>query len=242
MRTSIEYEDKHIIVAYKPAGLATQTARIGQADMVSELKNYLHSSYLGVVHRLDQPVEGLLVFGKTREAAAALTRQLEKGTLHKRYQAVVCGKPDTTEGELVDYLYKTADNRAQIVSEEQAAATGAKRAALRYRILESRNAEVMKDTGAVLSLVDIQILTGRFHQIRAQMAHCGLPLLGDSKYGTELSGAISRELHVRNVALCACELQLQHPASRERLCFQIHPQGEIFSALSYIDNHSSKKK
>jgi 23S rRNA pseudouridine1911/1915/1917 synthase len=214
--------------------------------MVSELKNYLHSPYLGVVHRLDQPVEGLLVFGKTREAAAALTRQLEKGTLHKRYQAVVCGKPDTTEGELVDYLYKTADNRAQIVSEEQAAATGAKRAVLRYRILGSRNAEDMGDTsnagnmcnvegaGTILSLVDIQLLTGRFHQIRAQLAHCGLPLLGDSKYGTELSGAISRELHVRSVALCACELQLQHPVSQERLCFQVHPQGEIFGNFSIL--------
>lgn len=235
MRTSILYEDKHIIVIYKPAGLATQTSRVGQADVVSELKNYLEGGYVGVVHRLDQPVEGLLVFGKAKEATAALTSQLTKGVLNKHYYAVVCGQPAASSGELVDYLIKTPDNRAEVVEPPQKAGTvsgksadGApKKAMLNYRILEHK---YFKE--AELSLVDIYIQTGRFHQIRAQMSHAGLPLLGDQKYGTELSAKISRELTVRNVALCAYELTLQHPISGEELSFQIAPKGAVFGQFS----------
>ena len=223
MRTVIQYEDKHIIVAYKPAGLATQTARVGQADMVSELKNYLKGGFVGVIHRLDQPVEGLLVFAKTKSAAAALSRQLENGTLNKRYYAVVCGKPECERGELVDYLRKTADNRAEIVDAGRIVEDlgGAKLAKLQYEVLACSEQ-------AGISLLDIHIDTGRFHQIRAQMAHAGLPLLGDVKYGTPLSAELSRENNVRNVALCACELECVHPVTGEALHFTVEPQGKIF--------------
>ena len=98
MRCEILYEDETIIVIRKPAGLATQSAKVGEADVVSELKKYLAENgaknpYIGVVHRLDQPVEGLLVFAKTKDAAAGLTKQLSAGTLNKHYYALVCGKP-----------------------------------------------------------------------------------------------------------------------------------------------------
>ena len=114
MKTKIVYEDREILVVQKPAGLATQTARIGQPDVVSELKGYLADQqrksmqsktaargeiYLGIVHRLDQPVEGLLVFAKTKPVAAALTKQLSSGILNKQYYAVICGKPLSKEGE-----------------------------------------------------------------------------------------------------------------------------------------------
>lgn len=221
MRTVIKYEDRHIIVAYKPAGLATQTSRVGQADMVSELKNYLKGGYLGVVHRLDQPVEGLLVFAKTREAAAALTGQLEKGILNKQYYAVVCGKPKPGTGELVDYLCKTADNRAEVVDAKRAKEKGAKEARLQFEVLAESD-------GTEMSLLRIQIETGRFHQIRAQLSHAGFPILGDAKYGTDLSGRLGRERGVRNVALCACELELVHPADKRKLVFRVVPQGELF--------------
>ena len=101
MKKYIVYEDRDILVAYKPAGIATQTARLGQQDMVSELKNYLSGQpqyrgkgepYLGLVHRLDQPVAGILVFGKTKEAAASLSRQIAEGKLHKYYYAVIYGR------------------------------------------------------------------------------------------------------------------------------------------------------
>lgn len=232
MRISIQYEDKDIIVIYKPAGLATQTAKIGQPDVVSELKNYLKGGYVGVVHRLDQPVEGLLVFGKTKEATAALSAQLSQGILNKHYQAVICGQPQMPEGTLVDYLIKTSDNRAQVVEmpagrdviagncKGNAKDNAPKKAVLNYRIVRNISENVF--------LADIYIETGRFHQIRVQMAHAGTPLLGDAKYGTEQSGELSRKLNVRNVALCACKIVLKHPVSGEELAFLVEPKGGIF--------------
>ena len=114
MKTEILYEDNSILVIRKPAGLAVQSARIGQQDVVSELKSYLAKQagagrgepYLAVIHRLDQPVEGVLVFAKEKKTAAALTGQLSEGSLNKQYYAVLCGYPDCSEGDLVDYLRK----------------------------------------------------------------------------------------------------------------------------------------
>lgn len=229
----VVFEDKEIIVVYKPAGLATQTAKIGQPDLVSEIKNYSHASYLGVVHRLDQPVEGLLVFGKTKEAAAALTKQLGQGTLNKQYYAVICGRTEPESAELVDFLYKTKENRAELVPSEQAAEWGAKKAVLQFKILEKQDILLDADDGkATIALADIHIDTGRFHQIRAQMAYAGMPLLGDGKYGDERSRDISRKLGVRNVALCAYTLELCHPVTGKRMVFAAAPSGMIFEKFA----------
>lgn len=251
----IIYEDKDILVAYKPAGLATQTARVGQQDMVSELKNYLASQergkapYLGVIHRLDQPVEGLLVFAKNKNSAAIMTKQLAGGTLHKQYYAVVCGQAFSKEGELVDYLCKTADNCAQVVKSEDVKEKEAKKAVLQYHILDEKAFDVVEnskrtemdrqpsadgqesaDTGSkILGLADVHIDTGRFHQIRVQMSHAGMPLLGDNKYGNEEVQNISNALGVRTVALCAYSLELRHPVTGKQLSFRVAPQGKAFS-------------
>ena len=160
----IIYEDDQVLVYHKAAGLATQSAKIGQPDVVSELKKYLAGQgagagtdsngagakgvqgrgttngnktvtepYLGIVHRLDQPVEGLLVFAKTKAAAANLTKQLEAGSLNKQYYATVCGKPEAEAGELVDYLLKEG-NLAKVVSQDT---PGAKKAVLQYKVMQS---------------------------------------------------------------------------------------------------------
>lgn len=227
MKTEIIYEDRDVLVVRKPAGLATQTARIGQPDVVSELKNYLHQPYLGVIHRLDQPVEGLLVFAKNKAAAAGLTAQLQKqgegGSLHKHYYAVLCGKPSEKEGRLVDYLCKDRENRAVVCGEN---GEGAKRAVLDYRILQ------MTESPARLALADISIETGRFHQIRAQMAHHNLPLLGDVKYGDAAAQSLAGTLGIKNVSLCACGLEFRHPVSQKVMKFDIKPQGAAFSFFS----------
>ncbi len=236
MRTVIQYEDEHILVVYKPAGFATQTAGVGQADVVSELKNYLKGGYVGVVHRLDQPVEGLLVFARTREAAASLTALLQKGLLYKRYLAVVCGKPECDRGELADYLIKTADNRTKIVEgfSQKAEGKGGKAAdAAREDVLGAKPARLRfellaQSDGGEMSLLGVSIDTGRFHQIRAQLAHAGMPIIGDVKYGSEYSRELGRIYNVRNVALCACELRCRHPVTGESLHFIVEPQGEIF--------------
>ncbi len=245
MKTKIIYEDEQILVCYKPAGLATQTKRVGQQDMVSELKNYLAEKqrtingrpaskqvaapYLGIVHRLDQPVEGLLVFAKDSKAAASLTAGLSEGTLNKQYYAVVCGKPAEMSGELVDYLWKDEASGSSVVVDvsdnrmDPGTKSAPKKAVLQYRVI----GEVPMPES--MTLLDIHIDTGRFHQIRAQLSHAGLAILGDSRYGSQQSRELSQRLGVRNVALCAYSIVLRHPATGQRMEFQEEPQGGIFS-------------
>lgn len=232
MQTQIVYEDEAVLVIRKPAGLATESAGIGQKDVVSELKNYVAKKnpgkmpYLGVVHRLDQPVEGLLVFAKTKKAAENLTAQLGKGTLKKEYLAVVCGKVPENTGRLVDYLAKekgmavvrdTADADAQA---EKAADAQAKKAVLTY----TKKAETEE-----LTLLAVQIETGRFHQIRAQLSHAGFPILGDEKYGSEESKELSREKKIRFTALCAASLSFRHPVTGKTMAFTQTPQNPAFA-------------
>ncbi len=243
----ILYEDREVLVARKPAGLATQTARIGQQDAVSQLKGYLRrmaggsdrerEPYLGIVHRLDQPVEGLLVFAKTGQAAAALSKQLQKqgdGGFCKYYYAVLCGMPRQEEGILTDYLYKESvavgkkkEYKAVVVSPMEREHCKVQRAALRYRILQREEAQGV-------ALADICLETGRLHQIRAQMAHAGLPLLGDLKYGDETSLAIAQSMGIRNVALCAYRLEFTHPASGKKMAFRAVPSNPAFSFFSQL--------
>lgn len=254
MQTQIVYEDEAVLVIRKPAGLATESAGIGQKDVVSELKNYVAKKnpgkmpYLGVVHRLDQPVEGLLVFAKTKKAAENLTAQLGKGTLKKEYLAVVCGKVPENTGRLVDYLIKVngmavvkdaadaqikdaADAQVKDAADvqvkdaadarvKQAAYPQAKKAVLTY----TKKAETEKFT-----LLAVQIETGRFHQIRAQLSHAGFPILGDEKYGSEESKELSREKKIRFTALCAASLSFRHPVTGKTMAFTQAPQNPAFA-------------
>lgn len=268
MRTEIVYEDNAVLVVYKPAGLATQTASVGRQDVVSELKNYIRQTekrtgknmrsapYLGVIHRLDQPVEGLLVFAKNPKTAAGLSAQLQKreeeAGFCKHYYAVLCGRPAETGGALEDYLRKK-DGRAEI-EERQSGKTmcsDVRRARLQYSILQTVDlAEIVpqvigtepdrvNQTGArmkhgEIALADVRLETGRFHQIRAQMAHGGTPLLGDLKYGNVESMEAGRKLNVRNVALCAYRLEFLHPVTGRKMDFHIKPRGEVFSLFSQL--------
>ena len=217
------------MVIHKPAGLATQTGQIGSMDVVSELKNYLaakgEDSYVGVIHRLDQPVEGLLVFAKNKRAAAHLSGQLAKDNLNKEYDAVVCGVTECREETLTDYFRKGNDSRAQVVTGEEARFPDARRAVLHYCVKE----EAPPFPGTTLIHVTLQ--TGRFHQIRAQMAHAGYPLLGDVKYGNEMSAELSRQYGIRQVALCASAMSLQHPVTGKKLHFEIKPVGGGFGNI-----------
>ena len=230
MKTEIIYEDQELLVVRKPAGFAAQTKKVGEADVVSELKNYLKGSYLGIIHRLDQPVEGLLVFAKTKRAAASLSAQLSEGALQKKYYAVICGKPAAGQGELVDYLYKDLQKvpRAVVVEKEELSRfPGAKKAVLHYRLSEYASKQD-------LSLMEISIDTGRFHQIRAQMAHAGMALLGDSKYASEDVKDRARSLGIDHVALCACSLEFRHPVKKSDMHFEIRHQSKSFSCFASL--------
>ena len=232
MQKNIIFEDEYLIVAYKPAGIATQTARIGQQDMVSELKNYLSrkpenkgkgTPYLGLVHRLDQPVAGILVFGKTKQAAASISRQITDGTFHKYYYAVIYGKPQKEKDRLTDYLYKDGRTNMSVIVQKDF--QEAKKAILDYRLVKTLMVlEVLQE----VSLMEIELVTGRHHQIRVQMANAGMPLLGDSKYGTETERQFSREIGCKNVALCAYKIRFRHPKTGKEISFERKPEEEIF--------------
>jgi 23S rRNA pseudouridine1911/1915/1917 synthase len=273
MKSRILYEDDNIIVVHKPAGIATQTARVGQRDMVSEVTGYLAAKakagsgklpYVGLVHRLDQPVEGILVFAKDRQSAAELGRQvaedsvkLQDGSrtaggssqrkMEKRYLAVVCGEQFPDEGELLDYLLKDGKtNTSRIVPKE---VKDAKEARLSYRILHRLDAEWVVQaaekthqpggpaetaggSSRQLALAEIHLQTGRHHQIRVQMSQAGMSLLGDHKYADEATIAISGQLKVKEIALCASYLSFAHPVSGERMQFEITPEGKCFHIFS----------
>lgn len=250
----IIYEDKDIIVVHKPAGLESQSARGFEPDMVSELRRYFHNSqdihncvqgvvstvqppYVGVIHRLDKPVEGVMVYGRNQKSAAALSAALQAGRMEKSYLAAVCGQPVDKQGTYVDYLrHCKENNRSEIVDKS---AGNCKKAVLNYRVLEVIHSPLNQEQ--LLSLIDIDLLTGRHHQIRVQFAGHGTPLYGDERYGGNLSTLSTRDV-VDNVdkkrprrgpriplALCARRLAFPHPVTGEQMEFAITPDRGAFA-------------
>lgn len=220
MQLEILFEDKDIIVCYKPAGVPTQTSKLAEQDMVSILKNYFRGGYVAVVHRLDQPVEGILVFAKNSFAAKELNKELQGAGFGKHYQAVLWGKPDREKDTLEDYLVK--DGRANTSRIAKPNETDAKKAILHYEVLKAG-----KDDEKDISLVKVRLETGRHHQIRVQMANMDCPIWGDSKYNT----TPVQDRRFRQIALCAYRLEFVHPRSKERMMFEIEPRGEGFSLI-----------
>lgn len=219
---NIQYEDKELLVVYKPAGLATQSARVTSPDLVSSVTRHLKGAPVYVVHRLDQPVEGLLVLAKTKQAAAGLSKQLQAGTLNKQYYALVYRGAEELpkEGILADYLWKNPQTqKAEIVA--QASGKG-KQAKLHYCVMTGKDD---------IALLDVRIENGRFHQIRAQLAHAGFPILGDQKYGTQTSMERSEELGIKNVSLFAYALTFTHPKTGKQMEFQAKTQNPAISHL-----------
>ena len=206
----ILYEDNSIIVCIKPAGIATQTKRIGEKDMESMLRTYRmqkgEESYICVVHRLDQPVSGVMVFAKTKEAAADLSRQIAQKAADKYYYALTDGIPDKDKGTLENYLLRDGKtNLSKVVNSKE---NGAKRAELSYEVLDK------SDTKALLK---IKLATGRHHQIRVQMAHAGCPLVGDRKYNFKTNMRMGNE----PMGLCSYKLGFNHPLTKKKMEFEI---------------------
>lgn len=177
----ILYEDKEIIVVKKPVGMESQASSSFAPDMVSEIKKYIHNlstksgePYVGVIHRLDKPVGGVMVYAKTPKAAAALSTQIQAHRMRKLYKAVACGRIVDNVDNFVDYMLK--DRKSNLSKIVEKGIIGAKRAELRYRVVD----KVEKPEPLVL--VEVELFTGRHHQIRVQFAAHGLPLWGDSRY------------------------------------------------------------
>lgn len=233
---NVLYEDREIIVVWKPTGMESQSSRGFGADMVSEICKHIHISsteasgkggmpYVGVIHRLDKPVSGILVYAKTKKAASALSKQVAEGKMEKKYLAVLCGKLDKNVDNFVDYLLK--DGKLNCSGIVDKGITGAKRAELSYRVLQ----RIRKEPYGELALAEIILKTGRHHQIRVQMAGHGMPLWGDNKYNplfcNENTSVFEGNKRV-SVALSACSLAFDHPADGRRMAFRHMPNGDIF--------------
>ena len=202
--------DNHLLVAVKPAGLLTQGDRTGDDDLVTLGKAFLKERFdkpgnvfLGLVHRLDRPVSGVVVLARTSKAAGRLSEAFRERRVEKRYLAVVEG---TLEGggEAVDWLKKEKGHVSVVAPDTP----GAKEARLRWRAVASKDG---------LTLVEVELLTGRAHQVRVQLAALGPPILGDFRYGAH------RELDGKNLALHAYRLAFEHPVKREWVAFSAPP-------------------
>ena len=216
-KKDILFEDDAILVCRKHTGIAVQSASIGQMDMESALRIYLKGGFVGIVQRLDQPVEGVLVFGKTSQATAALNQQQQNGKMKKVYLAAFTGIAKKKEAVLEDYLVKDArTNTSRVVDKNF---PQAKKSVLSYRILNQKEN---------LGLAEVTLQTGRHHQIRVQMSHHGMPLWADGKYKKELLEEEQRQ----PIGLCAYRLEFEHPKTKKKMKFQIEPEGEIFKNLS----------
>ena len=207
---SIVYEDNHLLVVVKPPNMPTQADDSGDADLHSTMKAYIAETYqkpgavyLGLVHRLDRPVGGLVVLAKTSKAADRLSAQVRDKTMYRQYVAAVRG--DAGEAaELCDFLLK--DGRTNMVRAVSANTPGAKDAKLRYQ-------KCGEEDG--LTLVRVRLFTGRSHQIRVQLSHAGLPIWGDARYGGGKPG--------EQIALWGAHLGLIHPTKKEEMRFDALP-------------------
>lgn len=210
------YEDNHIIVVEKPANIPSQGDKTGDLDMLTIIKAYLKEKYnkpgnvyLGLVHRLDRPVGGVMVFAKTSKAAARLSEQVREKVLKKKYLVIVNGKFEEKKGILKDYLLKNERlNKSRVVEE---GTKNSKYAELDYEVLKY-------DKEQNLSLLKINLHTGRHHQIRVQLSSRDHSIYGDAKYNGRGSA--------RQLYLWAYELTIQNVISKEEMTFSSIPEKE----------------
>jgi len=209
---NILYEDNHILVAEKPPNMLSQGDNTGDADILTLLKKNIKERYnkpgnvyLGLVHRLDRPVGGVMVFAKTSKGAARLSDQIRTGMFRKSYFAVIHGIPEKLSATLVNYLSK--NEKTNTVAVVQKPEEG-KEASLDYEVVDTKDG---------LSLIHINLHTGRPHQIRVQLAYAGHPLYGDQKYGASVNR------HGMQLALWSAEIGFIHPTTKEPLIFRSMP-------------------
>lgn len=228
---AVLHEDNSILVVVKPQNIPSQADASGDLDLLTLLKDYIKNKYdkpgnvyLGLVHRLDRPTGGVMVFAKNSKAAERLSKQIVDGEMTKTYLTTVVGTPKQRKDTLVNYLKKNSLTNTVYVA--TFGDHDAKRAELSYEVLDSDER---------LSLVKVQLGTGRSHQIRVQMSAINCPVYGDARYG----GNIVRG---QNLALWAYKLELTHPVTKERMVFVAYPPDsepwKRFDIKSHVENFS----
>ena len=210
---NVIYEDNHLLIVEKPVNISVQQDNTNDKDLLTILKEYLRvkynkpgNVYLGLVHRLDRPVGGIMIFAKTSKSASRLSEQIRKGTIEKWYLAVVNGKLEKKSDLLENYILK--DEKKNITKIVSVDTPKAKYAKLEYQVLE-----YSKEKN--LSLVNIHLYTGRHHQIRLQFNNIGHTLYGDQRYGKQ---------DKKQIALWAYKIEFNHPITNERISFNILPK------------------
>ena len=210
----ILYEDNHIIVVEKPVNIPSQADKTGDLDMLTIIKDYIKEKYqkpgevyLGLVHRLDRPTGGVMVFAKTSKAASRLSEQVREKQMQKKYLCIVDGKLEKEKDTFTDYLLKNErTNTSKVVDKNT---KNAKEAVLDYEVIKY-------DEETNLSVVKVNLHTGRHHQIRLQFSSRGHSLYGDQKYGTRGRG--------KQLTLWAYSLSLMHPTKKEMMEFEDYPE------------------
>lgn len=209
MKIDVLYEDNHLIAALKPAGVLTQGDKTGDVNLMDEVKKYLKEKYkkpgnvfLGLLHRLDRPVSGIILFAKTSKGASRLSEQFRNSEIKKIYHAIVLGKLNEERGELTNYLEKDKKTKKAIITEGD----------------EGQLAELSFEVAALnekFTFLKIELKTGRFHQIRAQLAALGFPILGDLKYGAKFP------LSNKSIALAATNISFKTATTKEQINLSI---------------------
>jgi len=221
----ILYEDNHIIVCIKPPGVLSQPDGKNIPDMLTLLKEYIRAKYskpgnvfVGLVHRLDLNVGGVMVFAKTSKAAARLSESVRLHSLKKMYYAVIDGYlPMGTSGVFEDFIAKDETMRVGYITDE----FNGKASKLAYKVIENSN-----QSSKPLTLIEIELISGRFHQIRLQFSSRGLPLYGDTKYGNSDSKVAT------DLGLYAFRLEIVHPISKEMMIFEKAPHFGVFTKFN----------
>lgn len=210
-KLEVLYEDNHLIVVVKPANVPSQQDSSNDLDLLTMVKRYVKEKYhkpgnvyIGLVHRLDRPVEGVMVFARSSKAASRLSEQIKKKEFSKHYLAVINGIIPEKKGEFKDYLLKKEDGNTIVTDSKHG-----KESILKYEVLKEKDNK---------SLVRIELITGRHHQIRVQFSSRGYPLVGDQRYGKQDN---------KQICLCSYELSFIHPTTKEIMNFQKYPKSRL---------------
>ena len=217
------YEDNHIVIVYKNSGEIVQGDKTGDEPLSETVKKYIKEKYqkpgnvfLGVVHRLDRPVSGLVVFAKTSKALTRLNKMFRDGEVHKTYWAITKDAPKESEGMLTDWLVRNEkQNKSYAYSHE---VPNSKKAILQYKVIAHTDN---------YNLLEINLMTGRHHQIRCQLANMGCPIKGDLKYGAKRSNPDG------SISLLSHHVELAHPVSKELISIDSPvPDDNLWKALA----------
>lgn len=220
MELNIIYSDKSIAIIEKPAGVPSQPDKTGSEDLLSAVEKKF--GYAGLVHRLDRPVGGLMVFALNKRTESFLAKQMNGVDFGKNYAAVCCGAPEKESGTMTDWLVKNQRLNMSAVSDK--GNKNAKEAILEYRLIKT----IEDDKFGTLSLLDIKLHTGRHHQIRVQTSNAGIPLWGDTKYNPDFK----RGYFNISPALYSKRLEFIHPDTSKRVVFEKNPEFEPFSLFT----------